>query len=170
MRTGMLVAVFAFVAVSAFAAPRAVPLIEAVKKGDIATVRDLIAKKVDVNQSEPDGTTALHWAAHLNDAAATTALIKAGANVKAETRDGASPFSLACYKGNADVIMQLLAAGEDAKAVLGGEPALMMVARAGNPVAVKALLAAGADPNVTEPTRGQNALMWAAMDSTFSGV
>jgi ankyrin repeat protein len=168
--TGLLAAIFTFVTVSTSAATKEVPLIEAVKKGDIATVRDLIAKKVDVNQSEPDGTTALHWAAHLNDAAATSALIKAGANVKAATRDGATPFGLACYKGNAEVIMQLLAAGEDAKAVIGGEPALMMVARAGSPVAVKALLAAGADPNVAEPTRGQTALMWAASEGNTAAV
>ena len=46
----------------------------------------------------------------------------------------------------------------------------MMVARAGDPAAVRALLAAGADPNVTEPSRGQTALMWAAAEGNTAAV
>src|SRR5258706_11897407 len=115
------------VAASSEAAARRVALIDAVKNGDTATVRTLIAKKVDVNAAEPDGTTALHWAAHLGDAASADLLIKAGANVKAVTRNGATPFALAAYKGNAAVIERLLVAGEDANAVITGEPVLMMV-------------------------------------------
>ena len=38
-------------------------LIDAVKKNDAATVRSLIAERVDVNAPETDGSTALHWAA-----------------------------------------------------------------------------------------------------------
>src|SRR5215471_16024043 len=159
---GLLSALLLASAGSARAAVHEVPLIEAVKHHDAKTVRALIAQKTDVNAAEPDGTTALHWAAYLNDAATTDLLIKAGANVKAATRDGATPFSLACDKGNGEVIARLLAAGEDAKAVIGGEPAIMMAARAGSPVAVRALLSAGADPNVAEESRGQTALMWAA--------
>src|SRR5262245_8962293 len=147
---------------SAQADIRQLPLIEAVKHHDLASVRTLIGRHVNVNDAEPDGTTALHWAAHLNDAVATDLLIKAGADVKAQTRNGATPFALACYKGNAGVIERLLAAGADANAVLSGEPVLMMAARAGNPDAVRALLSHGADPNVVEPSRGQTALMWAA--------
>ena len=131
-------------AASLEAAVKDVQLIEAVKQNDVAAVRALIAKKAAENATETAGTTALHWAAHLNGAPIADLLIKAGANVKAATRDGATPFSLACYKGNAEVIMALLAAGEDAKAVFAGEPALMMVARAGNPLAVRAMLGAGA--------------------------
>jgi ankyrin repeat protein len=156
-------------AVSVLAAAQAdaginhIPLVEAVKRGDVAAVRALITQKVDVNAAEADGTTALHWAAHLNDAVSTDLLIRAGANVKAATRDGGTPLWLACDKGNAEVIARLLAAGEDANAVFAGEPVLMKAARAGSPTAVRALLDAGADPNVVEPVRGQTALMWAAV-------
>ena len=103
-------------------AARRVALIDAVKSGDVATVRTLIAQKADVDAAEADGTTALHWAAHLGDAVSTDLLIKAGANVKAATRNGATPFGLACYKGNAAVIERLLVAGEDPNAVVTGEP------------------------------------------------
>src|SRR5439155_26840655 len=129
--------------VSSQAAARRVALIDAVKNGDVSTVRSLIAQKVDVNAAEADGTTALHWAAHLGDGTIAEMLIKAGANVKAVTRNGATPYSLALNKGNASVIELLLKAGEDPKAVIAGEPAVMMAARAGNPDAVKSLLAHG---------------------------
>ena len=38
-------------------------LIDAVKNNDAAAVRSLIAQRVDVNATEVDGSTALHWAA-----------------------------------------------------------------------------------------------------------
>lgn len=157
-------------AASSEAAARRVALIDAVKNADTATVRSLIAQKVDVNVGEADGTTALHWAAHLGDATSAGLLIKAGANTKAVTRNGATPFALAVYKGNAAVIELLLNAGDSANAVLSGEPALMMAARAGNPEAVKALLAHGANANVAEPDRKQTALMWAASEGNTAAV
>ena len=163
LSTLLLLATVTFgVAVSAQAAARGVALIDAVKNGDISTVRVLIAQKADVNATEPDGTTALHWAAHLGDGTLAEMLVQAGANINAATRNGATPYALALNKGNAKVIEVLLEAGEDPYAILAGAPAIMMAARAGNPDAVKTLLAAGADPNVAGPERKQTALMWAA--------
>lgn len=149
-------------AARADAAAAPVPIVEAVKGGNVAAVRSLIAKKVDVNAPEPDGTTALHWAADRGDLVEVNLLLKAGANVKATNRYGATAFGLAAAKGHADVILRLLEAGENANAIVNGEPVLMQVARAGNAVAVKALLAAGADVNVRESVYGQTPLMWAA--------
>lgn len=158
------------VAASSEAAARRVALIDAVKNGNVATVKTLLAQKVDVNAAEADGTTALHWAAHIGNAPMADLLIKAGANVKLATRAGATPFSLACNKGNAGVIELLLAKGEDPNAVLTGEPVIMMAARAGNPDAVKALLAKGANANVAEGARKQTALMWAASEGATAVV
>lgn len=152
------------------AATSRVALVDAVKNGDLARVRMLVAQKVDVNAAERDGTTALHWAAHLGDVTSADLLIKAGANVKAVTRDGATPFGLACYKGNAAVITRLLAAGEDPNAIVTGEPVIMMAARAGDPDAIRSLLAKGANPNVTESNRGQTALMWAASEGNVPAM
>jgi len=158
------------VAASSEAAARRVALIDAVKNGNVATVKTLLAQKVDVNAAEPDGTTALHWAAHIGNAQMADLLLKAGANVKAATRAGATPFALACNKGNAGVIELLLAKGENANAVVTGEPVLMMAARSGNADAVKALLAKGANVNVAESSRQQTALMWAASEGATSVV
>src|SRR5215218_6411448 len=59
---------------------------EAASRGDLATVRKLIAQNADVNVPQGDGMTALHWAADRGDAALTEALLRAHANVKAVTR------------------------------------------------------------------------------------
>ena len=52
-----------------FAAAPRVPLIDAVKSVDRDAVRALLKQNVNVNATEGDGTTALHWAVHLGDAA-----------------------------------------------------------------------------------------------------
>ena len=49
-----------------FAAPNA-PLVDALKSGDKATVLALLDARADVNTPEPDGTTALAWAARMDD-------------------------------------------------------------------------------------------------------
>src|SRR5688572_23095822 len=38
-------------------------IVDAAKRGDRSAVRALLKERVDVNVPEPDGTTALHWAA-----------------------------------------------------------------------------------------------------------
>src|SRR5262245_11289594 len=76
--------------VAARAAERQIPLIEAAKQGDVATVRALVKQKADVNVTEADGTTALHYAADRNDAAMTDLLLGAGANRSASNRFGAT--------------------------------------------------------------------------------
>jgi hypothetical protein len=69
------------------AAAAELPLIEAVKKADTTAVRAQLKRRADVNVAEPDGSTALHWAARRNDLDTAALLIRAGANVKA-----AEPF------------------------------------------------------------------------------
>ena len=39
-----------------------VTLVQAVKTGNVQTVRAMVKAKADTNSAEPDGTTALHWA------------------------------------------------------------------------------------------------------------
>ena len=85
-----------------------VPLIDAVKAGNTETVRALVAKRADVNTAEADGTTALHWAAHFDNLAAADLLIRAGANVKAANRYGATPLWLACINGSGAMVEKLL--------------------------------------------------------------
>jgi ankyrin repeat protein len=155
---------FLFV-LSFYAAAAPVGLIDAVKAADRATIRTLIQQHVDVNAAEPDGATALQWAARTNDLQTAEMLIRAGANVKAANRYGVTPLHLACISGNAAMIELLLKAGADPNSALSeGETALMTAARSGGADAVSVLIAHGADINRKETWRGQNALMWAAAE------
>ncbi len=71
-------------------------------KGDMDAVRSLVKQHPgDVNASQPDGSTALLWAAYWNDEKAVEALLAAGANVNASNRDGFTALSQACTNGNA---------------------------------------------------------------------
>jgi uncharacterized protein len=140
---------------------------DAAEHRDNEALRSLLKQKTtNVNATQPDGTTALHWAAHWNDLEAVNLLLTAGADPKIANRYGATPLSEAASLGNAKMIEVLLKAGADAKALTtaDGETVLMTAARAGNVEAVKILLEHGADVNARENYKGQTALMWAAAE------
>jgi len=139
-------------------------LADAVQNSDRTAVRSLLAKRVDVNAAQGDGTTALHWAAFNDDREVAKLLLAAGANVKAATRIGAiTPLFFACKNGSAPMIELLLKAGADPNsATETGTTALMMAASAGNPEALKILLAHGANVNARDLAHGQTALIFAA--------
>jgi ankyrin repeat protein len=146
-------------------------LIEAVKRGDAAAVRALVAKKTDVNVPDADGSTALHWAAERDDVPMAEMLIAAGANVKAKTRYNVTPLSLACTNGDAALIDRLLKAGADPNATSEeGQTALMTASLTGKPDAVKLLVETGANVNAVEPYKGQTALMWAASEGNAAAA
>jgi uncharacterized protein len=153
------------VLVSVTAASAQDRLIDAIRTNDVAAVRALVDKRVDVNAVQPDGTSVLHWAVDRDVPELVQLLIRAGANVKATNRYGATPLWLAALNGNATTLNMLLEAGADANAASEeGETVLMVAARTGNVDAVKVLLSHGADPNRKENWRGQTALMWAAAE------
>ena len=147
-----------------------VALVDAIMSGDTETAVALLRQGIDVNVAKPDGTTGLHWAAHLDDADAAALLLGAGADAEAQNRYGATPLVLASQRGSGATVEALLEAGADANTVFGGEHVLMTAARSGSAKAVTALLASGADANYREPSRGQTALMWAAAAGRASVV
>ncbi len=66
---------------------------DAAQKKDISALRTLVQRRADVNAAQPDGTTALHWAAAWNNEDAVNLLLRAGADAKARNRYGATPLS-----------------------------------------------------------------------------
>ena len=151
-----------FVSVASFAAAQDVRLVDAMKSRDREAARSLLAVKAGVNDRQPDGSTALHWAAYWEDAEAADLLIRAGANVNAANEYGVTPLSLAVSSRNAALAEKLLQAGANPSAAQWtGETPLMTAAGAGSLDVVNVLLARGADVNAKEPRRGQTALMWA---------
>jgi len=137
---------------------------DAVERGDAEGAVTLLKAAADVNAAQPDGMTALHWAAMRNDAKLAQTLLYAGANPKATTRLGAyTPLLLAAKNGSAAIMDPLLQAGADVNArTSNGTSSLMFAAESGDLDAVRTLIAHGADLNARESTRGLNAAMFAA--------
>jgi ankyrin repeat protein len=140
------------------------PLAAAAKARDAAAVKALLKTGADVNASQGDGMTALHWAASHGDAAMTQMLLAAGANIRATTRlGGITPLHVASQAGQAQVVAVLVAAGADTNApTTTGATPLMLAARSGNRDTVTRLVETGADINAKEKAFGQTALMIAA--------
>ncbi len=138
------------------------PIIEAARGQNGDAVRTLINEGADVNARQPDGATALHWAAYRDDHEIAELLIDAGANVTAANELGATPLWLAADNGSARMVKRLLDAGADPNVTLPeGETSVMTAARTGSAEAVRLLLAHGADIDAAETSRDQTALMWA---------
>jgi ankyrin repeat protein len=140
-------------------------LADAVMRTDRDTVRSLLQQKADVNATQADGMTALHWAASQNDLETAQLLLRAGAKPDAATRYGVTPLFFACENGNAALIDLLLRAGVNPNSANpGGETALMTAARTGKLDAVKLLLDRGASIDAKESVREQTALVWAVVE------
>lgn len=141
-------------------------LIEAIRS-DVApaAIGQLLNDGVNPNQGQPDGTTALHWAAHKNAASTVSLLLDAGADVNASNRYGVTPLTLAAANGSSPIVALLLASGALPNATPGGgDTPLMIAARTGRVDVIQQLLDAGADIDATETWKGQTALMWAAAE------
>jgi len=137
------------------------PLIDAVKNVDREAVRSLLKQGANVNATQADGATALHWASYNDDLESADLLIRNGANVNARNDLGATPLWAACQNGSESMVGRLLTAGANPNAaLLLGETPVMVAARSGSPAVVELLAAQGANVNA-RAARGQTALMWA---------
>ena len=135
---------------------------DAVKQKDNEALRALIENGVDVNSTQGDGATALHWATYYNDFNTVKFLLDAGANIDAKNDLGVSPLWLACNNGSSVLVRTLLDSGADPNTTLpSGETSLMTASRTGNVTVVRSLIEYGAEVNKREYTHGQTALMWA---------
>lgn len=130
---------------------------------DAEAVLRVLQNGADVNGKQPDGATALHWAAYHGDVKLAEALLQAGADPSVANRNGSTPLWLASIRGDAAMIATLLDAGADPNEELPlGRRPLMLAARSGVVDAVRVLIERGADPNAKESQRGTTALMQAA--------
>ncbi len=136
---------------------------DAAERRDMAALDALVNARADVNVPQPDGATALQWAAHWGDTKMVDLLLRAGADVDAANDHGVTPLGLAAESQHLAVIERLLAARANPNAaVKTGASVLMTAARTGNAAIVGALLKQGAKADAAEPLHGQTALMWAA--------
>jgi len=157
---------------SPLATPIASPVADAAANDDIDAIKKLLARHADVNVAQGDGMTALHWAAEYNDPQLTDLLLKAGAKVGATTLNaGYTPLHIASRAGAGPVVVALLKAGADPKAVTNsGATPLHLAAASGNVQAVTALLDKGADPNARENEWQQTPLIFAANENRGDAI
>jgi ankyrin repeat protein len=148
------------------AAPADSRVADAAERHDLAAVRTLLKARAGVNGRQPDGATALAWAAHWDDGELADVLVKAGADVNGADDHGVTPLALACANGSAAMASRLLAAGANPNAARStGETPLMTAARTGSVELVRSLIARGAAVDANGTAAQQTALMWAAAES-----
>ena len=156
----------ALLAVTLSATAADLPLIAAVRNGDVDSVTSLLDSGVDVDQPAADGTSALAHAAYRNDLAMLELLLfKGEARVNTANDYGATALYVAAARADADLLERLLRAGADPNAgLLSGETPLMIASNRGRLDAAELLLEYAANPNAKERSGGQTALMWAAAE------
>jgi ankyrin repeat protein/uncharacterized membrane protein len=124
-------------------------LVEAVKSGDLARVKQLLEKGADANTRTKYEYTPLHYAAEKGYLDVVKALISHGASINARTYFGVTPLHLAADKGNIDVIRFLINRGADVNSRdRKGNTPLHYSVLAGLTNVVKLLLENGADPSI----------------------
>jgi len=140
-------------------------LADRIQAGDRKAALALIAGGANVNQTQPDGSTPLHWAVYKVDRELVAALLRRGARADAVNKYGASPLSEVARVANLELAGMLVEAGADAN--VGnedGQTPLMLAARTGNVAVATLLVQHGADVNRRERYRDQSAVMWAAAE------
>src|SRR5512142_2452865 len=171
-----LLSVFSCAAFAAAAGTGDLRLPEAARNQDANAVRALLTQKADVQKADvnarsSDGSTALLWLAHWNDADTADLVLKAGADANTANDFGMTPLSQACINANAPFVRLLLKSGANPNtAIATGETPLMTCAKTGSADAVRLLIEYGAAVNATEPKQKQTALMWAAAERHPNGV
>jgi ankyrin repeat protein len=152
----------ALILAAATAAPD--PLLDAVRRGDLATVRSLLQGRANPNTAQPSGLSALHLAAQRGSIEIAKHLIDAGATVNAPTdRGGYTPLHLAAGAGQTEMVSFLLFARADVDAVTADRVTpLHLAAQAQNGEgAVRELIRRGAPVNAREATADLTPIMFA---------
>lgn len=116
---------------------------EAAAWGDVGRVEKALAA-IDIEDTDDEGMTALHWAASTRATANAMLLLDRGADPRALTNGGREPIHCAADGGDDELIARLLAAGVPIDARGGKGTALAEAARAGHADCVRLLLAKGA--------------------------
>jgi len=141
------------------------PVAKAVKAGDLATVRELIDARADVNATSGDGSVPLLWVAYNSDIEMARVLITAGAKVDVANNYGVTPLLQASRTGDAEMMGLLIKAGADPnRSNPQGETPLMAASRSGSLPAVRLLLDRGVDVNATDAVQAETALMRATAE------
>ncbi|HEV7802355.1 MAG TPA: ankyrin repeat domain-containing protein [Burkholderiales bacterium] len=136
-------------------------LLDAVKKVNIARVRELLEAGADIetrDQRPNEGETPLHHAARTGNVELAKLLVAKGANINVAGPSGFVPLHVAAGLNRRAMAEYLLAAGANPNAMeVVGTP-LHVATLQGHAAMVSLLLAKGADPNARRPRDGYTPL------------
>jgi ankyrin len=138
---------------------------QAIRGGQIDTIRQYIEKGVDINQAFEQGITPLHVAVINNQEAIVTLLINAGAQIQAaDETTGATPLHLAAAYGRENIMKLLLNKGADKDCAMKfGLTPLLLAAQFGQSQVVQVLIEKKTNINHTDE-EGFSALHFAAQN------
>ncbi len=141
---------------------------DAVKRGDVAAVRNLLARGAKVSAVDSDSRTALVLAAANGDTVAAKMLESGTLNINALDPNGNT--LLMRNVTNLEIVFAAIQAGADINIQNeNGDTALMMAAGQTGTDVVRALIDAGADVNI-QNRRGETALFGAAVNGSVANV
>ncbi|XP_034635235.1 2-5A-dependent ribonuclease-like isoform X1 [Trachemys scripta elegans] len=95
------------------AAATASQLHDAIKKGSVKTVRQLLEEGADVNSKVEGGWTPLHSAVQADQEEIVNLLLEQGADPRARKDNGATPFIIAGIVGNVSLLELFLSKGSE---------------------------------------------------------
>ncbi|AZO58433.1 MAG: ankyrin repeat domain-containing protein [Mesorhizobium sp.] len=146
-------------------------LLVAAESGDAEASRAELAAGADINQTDEDGWSSLHLAAHNGRTAVLETLIGHPAvDVNSRNKWKSTPLSLAAARGHLACIQSLLKHPQidiDARADYYGRTPLIEAARNGHLDIVKLLVEHGADVNLADKTGRNSALIEAIKGRHF---
>ena len=145
------------------------PLMVAAMAQNAETFMYLLENGVDVNAKLPDGTTALHLAAHQLPEV-VDALIKKNADVNARTTKNETPLMIAVANGHKEAAQSLLDAGADADVQLEDGRVALHFAAEYMPEFVDALVKKKINVNAVKSRTKETALMIAVEHENTDAV
>lgn len=146
-------------------------LMAAATFGQTGTVKFLIANGADVKVKLKDGETVLYQSAqNENNKEIVEALIKAGVEINAQTKERRTALLRFAWMSEADAVKLLLDAGADAKIKdKEGWTAFHFACYSGDGETVKQFLARGENPNERDE-QSKTPLMWAGWSNRESAL
>jgi ankyrin repeat-rich membrane spanning protein len=124
-------------------------LLEAVKNGDVDSVKALIVKGTDVNAADLSGNTSLIYAAKFGHSECVKVLLENGAYVNSQCNLGGTPLMWSAENGNAEIVKVLIDNGADLNSCdFYGWTPLMKAVYGGHVAAVQALVENKAKVNI----------------------
>jgi ankyrin repeat protein/uncharacterized caspase-like protein len=150
-------------------APPLPPLIKAAEKGDIVTIRAMLARGTDIQVRDSRARTALMYAAANGDTVMEQTLLVSGAEVNARDALGWTALMLAAGSGDNSAVQTLLAHKAHVNAKTNnGWTALMHATARGHTAIVQSLLSNGAEANAKD--RDEQTALLLAVQGGHTGI